>query len=195
MPKRKSTEAPDNVTTAENRGQMLRHLISRTGKNLTVFQQEAQLPRSTLNALLDGTNDVIKAEKRTAQAIQLALGMYDDDVIEALGLPPEVQRNWYTARPAPFGHGDYVLDEHRHLIRLDRPLMGDVVLPAETLVTIDTTTRDYGIQLVKLVSGEFFAMKSGPAASAAGRVIGRLLSADFGAVLPVDVPLQEHAQN
>lgn len=183
MPKKVSTDPPEQVLTAEDRGQMLRHLISRTGKSVPTFAREAGLNRTTVSALVGGQNDVENAERRTAERILLALGMADDEVADALRLSAEARENWRTVRPAPVGGGDASADQDIQQLRLLQPLMGEVVLPPETVISVDAGNMAHGIQIVRLLSGELFSMKAGPSAEAAGAAMGRLLRADFAAVL------------
>ncbi len=183
MPQKVSTERPAQTTNAKERGQMLRHLISLTGKSVPVFAEEAGLNRGTMSAMLNGQNDPETARAKTAQRIALALGMTDQDIAEALGLSQEARIRWRTNRPAPVGSGTAVGPSNLEPYRLHRPMMGEVVLPVETVITVDTAITDFGVQVVKLGSGELFSMKAGAGAWAAGQVIGRLMYADFSAVL------------
>lgn len=183
MPKKLSNHRPESVKTAADRGQMLRHLISLTGKGTSTFAAEAGLPRSTLGALLDGSNDVTAAEKKTAQTLLRALGMKSEEVVAALGIPPESQSRWADPNTATVEH----LRRLRSW-RLTQPLMGEVVFPSETVIVIDEANTEYGILVTKLRTGELFAMKAGALAQSSGEVMGQLVSADFSAVLPVSAP-------
>lgn len=183
MPKLVPTDPPSQVTTAEERGQMLRHLISRTNKSVPTFAKEAGLSRQTLSAILKGTNDANSAELKTARAILLALGLKDSEVHDLLNLSAEARLNWTTLRPPPYGSGTAPDYQQEQDVRLSAPMMGEVVLPAGAVITVDAGQLELGVQVVRLASGELFAMKAGLAAQNAGTVIGRLLRADFSAVL------------
>lgn len=179
MPIKRSTEAPERVTNAKERGQMLRHLISRTHKSVPTFAAEVGLPRSTMSALLNGQNDPDDALPATATAIVHGLGMSDEDVAEALALSPAGKQRWRTARAglAP----EWNTPERREY-RLVTPMMGEVVLPTNAIIALGPDT-DFGIQVVRLPSGELFAMWAGASANAAGQVMGQLLHVDFATVL------------
>lgn len=174
MPKVVDTTPPSQVATAEERGQMLRHLISLTHKSAGVFAKEAGMSRSTLNALLTGRNDPALVLPKTAEAIACALGMPDSFIHDKLGLSVSARRTWSTRRPAPHGAG------HRETVRrqeLRRPIMGEVVLPAGAVLIIDTEEKHSGIQILRLNTGEFFSMKAGTAA--VGESIGQLVGVEF----------------
>lgn len=183
MPKKVNTDAPAQVTNAKERGQMLRHLISRTHKSAPAFAAEVDLPRSTLSALLQGDNDVEDVIPATAEKILNGLGMPDKEVADKLGLSEAARRIWKTQRPSPTGHGPAISTELLEKVRLTSPLMGEVVLPSQVVVTVDRGNTQHGVQIVRLASGELFSMKAGPSAVAAGQLIGRLLCSDFSAVL------------
>ncbi|ULH17412.1 hypothetical protein MF271_19010 (plasmid) [Deinococcus sp. KNUC1210] len=186
------TPAPEQVRTAEERGQMFRHLVEKSGIAITAMSKRANVTRSGLYQYFSGEVDLASVQQEAAQGILLALGLKDEDAWEVFNLPEEARPKWTTQRHAPVGHGEDLRD--LVTLELHESLVGEMALPAGTVIQVDRNSHSHGILLIRLADGQLMAVRPSLAQSGNVEILGQLTGADFSTVLPAAVraPNRQH---
>ena len=66
---------------------------------------------------------------------------------------------------------------------LERPMLGETVLPTQTSIELEPTNMTSGIQVVQLADGRFFAATAEAIKGTEGQRLGRLVAAYYASDL------------
>ncbi|GGL16679.1 hypothetical protein GCM10010844_39470 [Deinococcus radiotolerans] len=144
--------------------------------SISAFAEAMGIHRSTLNDYLSGTIDIASISPKRAAAMILAMGVYDKDAWEILGLEGEARESFKTYRPAPAGHGPSQSTDEP--ITLPTPLLGEQPLPAGAKIYLDPAATDK-VQVIRLEDGRYYSVTALLLQRAGGIHLGGLVRVDF----------------
>ncbi|UQN10289.1 hypothetical protein [Deinococcus sp. QL22] len=152
---------------------------------MTAFATASGMSRQQLYRYLGGEAldpegrviDLAYMPQDRAEGLITAMGLTDWEAWEVLGIPDDAKTTFRTFRPFPEGHGRKVSEVIE--IRLSAPMVGEIPLPAGTLVRIDPNVTDGKMQVIRLEDGRLYSVNALMLERAGGEHLGTLLSAHF----------------
>ena len=175
------TPRPEQIVTGADRGQALRHFLDKNAISVAAFAEKVGVSRATLHTYLKGKPDLAYIGRSKAEKLITAMGIYDVDAWEELGIPEDARADFRTFRPAPWGHGqvsDPLEPKTRRILLKDTRLVGEETLSHATAIIVDPSATEK-IQIVELEDGRYFSVTPEMLKHAGGKHLGGLVGAEF----------------
>lgn len=163
------------VTTDQERREMLLWLIDTHGGGVTAAARNSGISRVHLEQIISGMKNPLRMQQETIEKLLTVLNLPDTQAWELLGIPQADRKRWRTLRPPPMGHGDVIRSVTN--IELDQPLAGDISIPAGYMISVDRNVANQGVIVARL-AGRYYATKP-DAIPPSAEVLGRLISIDM----------------